>query len=135
MTGFNVSHTITNLQKTQRANNRMIAALQPSGAVGKAVKHMTTGAHRYMVMITHVDTGALKAARRMKMNLNTLEGTVYTHPGARNPRTGVPPAEYDVYEHERGYPHNAMPRTIMEAGRTLRRQALAIIIHGMESGL
>ena len=135
MSGFDVSFTITDLQKAQRANNRAIAALQPSGATGRAVKHMAVGAHRYLVKITHVDTGALKAARRMDLNVDELEGIIFTDPGARNPRSGTPPAEYDVYEHERGWPHNAIPRTILEAGFALRRQAVAILIHEMESGL
>ena len=123
--------TIQGLQKAQDANNRLIAALKPSGAAGKATKAVLMGAHSRYVILTHVDTGALKAARRMKMDAQGLRGYIYTDPNAVNPK-GKRPAEYDIYEQARGGSHAAADRLEAEHGRALRALGVQVLIGGLK---
>ena len=83
---FDVRLSITGLQEAQAANNRAIAAVRPSGGLGRAVQYGTVSAHRYALGYTHVDTGALKSSHRME--LSDTRGRVYIDPGARNARSG-----------------------------------------------
>ena len=55
---------IEGIQEAQAACNRALAAVQPKGALGEAVRWGIAEAHRYAVVITHVDTGALRASHR-----------------------------------------------------------------------
>jgi hypothetical protein len=99
------------LQQAQTNNRRRIQALKPSGARGQAVQYVTSHAHQFLVRITHRDTGALAASRRMMVDYGSARGKLYTSPTARNPRSGAYTAEYDVYEEARGGDHAAWTRT------------------------
>lgn len=121
--------TIEGLQRLQDANVRMIAALEPRGALGEAVRYATAGAHRYAVYVTHVDTGALRASHRMQVV--GVRGRVYLDPTGKNPRSRQRTAVYGLYEEARGGRHAFYRRTIEEAGPRLGREAVAIIIRGM----
>ena len=103
--------TITGLQDAQRANLRHAASVKPSGSLGAAVQEGTLAAQRYMVSITHVDTGALRAS--LMVRVSGLRGEVYIDPGAVNPR-GQAPSEYGPYENARGGEHAFMLRTVTE---------------------
>lgn len=107
---------IKGIQEVQAANNRMIAAMKPRGALGKAVQRGTIRAHRYAVAITHVDTGALRASHRMRSERRGLRGRIFIDPGSRNPRSNVRPYQYGVYEHDRGGEHAFYERTVVEEG-------------------
>lgn len=106
--------TIEGIQHAQEANLRHIAAMQPNGALGRAVQFGTIEAHRYAVAITHVDTGALRASHRMAVSGN--HGRIYVDPTTVNPRTGERPAAYALEEHARGGSHAFYARTDAEAG-------------------
>lgn len=107
---------IKGIQEVQAANRRMIAAVKPRGALGKAVQRGTIRAHRYATMITHVDTGALRASHRMRMERRGLRGMVHIDTSSRNPRSSVRPYVYGVYEHDRGGAHAFYERTVIEEG-------------------
>lgn len=124
-----VKLTITGLQEAQAANLRMIAEVKPSGALGRAVKYALTELHRHAVAITHVDTGSLRASHRMRYEEAgaSARGEIYIDPAAVNPRTHKRPAEYGVYEHDRGGSHAFYDRTRDEAGPKIEREMAQLI--------
>lgn len=118
--------TIKGLQEAQAANNQMIGAMKPSGAFGRAVKHLAAGGHSYAQKITHVDTGGLKAAHRMKVS--GLRGEVFL--GSGTGPSGSP-REYGPFEHARGGSHAFYQRTQDEAGERLGNEALKVLRRGL----
>ena len=109
-----VSVTIVGLQEAQDANLRAIAALRPGGAIDEAIREVTLRAHRHLVAVTHVDTGAYRAAHRIKMTKD--RGVIFVDTGARNPRSGRRVVEYAPIEEARGSSHAAYARTEAEMG-------------------
>ncbi len=126
---FDVKLSITGIQQAQAMNNRAIAELQPSGALGRAVQYGTVTAHRYAIGLTHVDTGALKASHRME--LSSLRGRIYIDPSTSNPRSGQAPATYGPYEHDRGGSHAFYQRVIDEHGAQIEREMERIVQRGL----
>jgi hypothetical protein len=124
---YNPQLTIEGIQEAQARNLLRIAALQPSGAAGEAVRDAAIALHRYAVSITHVGKynvggsmvggGALRAAHRVEVD--GLEGQIYIDPGAKNPRSKTKPREYGVYENARGGEHAFYDRTESEYGPTV----------------
>lgn len=104
--------TIQGIQEAQAANNRLIAYLQPSSRMGALVKNVLTQAHRIAVMITHVDTGALRSSHRMR--LDGIHGEIYIDPTSRNPDSAAKPYMYGVVEHARGGTHRFYERVVTE---------------------
>ena len=121
--------TIRGIQELQRANAKIINALKPEGARGRAVKYGLTEGQRYAQAITHVDTGALKASHRMKYEAGggRAEGTIYIDPTTRNPVTNAYPSIYGVYEHGRFGTHAFYSRVIDERGKVISDGMIAII--------
>ena len=111
--------TIEGIQRLQSNNVARIASLRPSGALGQAIQWGTMIAHRYAVVITHVDTGALRAAHRMRVM--GAEGRVYIDPAARNPRSGELPMVYGEIEHARGGSHAFYQRTVEAVTPQIRK--------------
>lgn len=107
--------TIQGLQDAQRDNLKMIRALTPFSGFGDAIRVVATEVQRYAIMITHVDTGALRASHRIQWN-GGLEAEVSLAESAVNPRTGERTSEYGVYEHERAGTHAFYERTYEERG-------------------
>lgn len=119
---FDVKLSITGIQEVQARNLRRIAALQPEGAAGQAVKDALIALQRYAVQVTHVGKyvggGALKNSHRIGYEGGT-EGTIYIDPSSVSPRRGTSkarPAEYGIYENARGGEHAFYDRTVAEAG-------------------
>lgn len=121
-----MSLTIRGLQRAQAMQQRAYAALQPSGALGQAIQYITAHALRYVISITHVDTGALRASHRMLVG--PARGSIYLSPVGANPRTGQRPAEYGVYEHARGGEHAFYDRTSAEVGEKLLKQGVSLVV-------
>jgi hypothetical protein len=105
-----INLTIKGLQEAQDRNLRLIAAMQPEGALGRAVQYATVEGFRYLTSVVHVDTGAYKAANRMALQAGA--GRIYVDPGAHNPRTRRPVVEYAPQEEARGGEHAAYARTL-----------------------
>jgi hypothetical protein len=125
-----IEPNLRQLQEIQAANRKMIQALQPSGASGRAIKDMTIRAQRYAVINTHVwpdRGGGLRASHTMEVQ--GLHGRVYIAHGV-NPR-GQDPAEYGVYEHARGGDHAFYDLVMSEHGDEMGNAAIRIIKGGM----
>ena len=122
---------IRGIQEVQAANNRMMAAFKPRGALEKAIHGATMRAHRYAVAITHVDTGALRASHRMRMERRGMRGVVYIDPGSVNPRSSVRPYRYGVYEHDRGGDHAFYERTVEEEGPRIADEAVRSLVRSL----
>lgn len=110
--------TLKGLQEAQAANLKIIAALKPGGAVGKATQLMTVKAFRWVVTMTHVgETGFLRTSRRM--DVQELEGIIYTASSLN--KFGQNPKGYDVPEQARGGTHqtyvNFMATQALAVGR------------------
>lgn len=118
--------TIEGIQEAQMANLRAIEAMEPNGAFGKAIKDITMSAHAYAVKITHVDSGALKASHRMKIEQQGYRGVISLDGRASGPNGN--PAEYGPYEHGRGGSHAFYERTVREAGRGITDKAVQRIV-------
>ena len=116
--------SIEGIQEVQQRNLKRIAAMQPSGEVGAAVRDAIVALHRYAVAITHVGMyqrngttvggGSLRGSHRMEVD--GLSGMVYIDPSAKNPRSKTKPVEYGVYENARGGEHAFYDRTVNEEG-------------------
>lgn len=115
--------TIQGIQEAQQRNQRQIAELRPTGALGRAVQYATATLQRHAIGVTHVDTGSLRASHRMRLEAGGLRGVIYIDPGSVNPRSGRKPSIYGVTEHERGGSHAFYDRTVAEAGSQTMKQA------------
>lgn len=113
--------SIQGIQETQQANLRQVAAMQPSGRFGEMIRQATLAAQRYAVMITHVDTGTLRASHRVEVM--GLRGQIYIDPVSISPKGGRP-AVYGVAEHNRGGSHAFYARTESEAGERIAQSAI-----------
>ncbi len=129
---FDVKLSITGLQQAQQRNLRAIAALSPSGALGRAIKLGTVEAHRYAVAITHVDTGSLKASHRIE--LTNDRGRVFIDPAAVNPRRGRPVEDYAIWEHRRGGTHAFYERVVSERGQQIGAAMSRLVKVGIHGG-
>lgn len=129
---YNPQLSIEGIQEVQARNNRRIAAMQPSGAAGQAVRDAVVALHRYATQITHVGKyvggGALKSSHRM--DVEELEGKVYIDPASTSPRRTkrkYKPVEYGIYENARGGEHAFYDRTVDEIGDQVSARAQAMI--------
>lgn len=106
--------TIEGLQKAQQRHIKRMSAVKPEGTLGEAIYSILVPAFRYLVQITHVDTGSLKASQRMryKNRGHLSQGELYIDKRTRNPRSGRRPSEYGVYEERRGGSHASYKRTL-----------------------
>ena len=141
MAGFDINLTITGLQEAQAKNVRQIAALKPTGALGRAVQYGTVEAQRYAVINTHVGKyksgktgswvggGTLRASHRMQVD--GVRGRVYIDPSATNPRTGQRAAEYGPYEHDRGGTHAFYQLVIDEQGGAIEQRMSDMVSVGV----
>ena len=124
-----VRATIEGLQEAQDANLMVIAAMEPGGALEQATRWVLVGAHRYLVAITHVDTGAYRAGHRME--LKGARGEIFVDPSAINPKTGRKVTSYARHEEARGGSHAAYGRTFDEVGARLVAEGQTIIMRAL----
>jgi hypothetical protein len=118
-----VTMTIKGLQEAQQANQRRLAELKPTGALGRAIQYATATLQRHAIGVTHVDTGSLRASHRMRLEAGGLRGVIYIDPSAVNPRSGQKTSVYGPHEHARGGSHAFYARTVSEAGPQVEKQA------------
>ena len=119
--------TIRGIQEAQQDNNQRIAALQPGGSFGRAIQYATAQAHRYALIVTHVQTGALRGSHRMKVS--GTRGEIYIDPNSVNPK-GAKPSIYGPVEHNRGGTHAFYRRVYDEHGAEIARTAGQIFAQG-----
>lgn len=108
--------------KAQAAMLRAIAAVQPTGALGKAVKEALLMAQAYAAEITHEDTGTL-ARSHLIQYAGAASGFVYPSPYNINPKSHKPPSYYAIYEESRGGGHAFYARTVDERGQEILNKA------------
>lgn len=118
---------IKGMQEAQAAVLKVIAALKPTGAVGKATQVMTIRAFRWVIIQTHVATGALKASRRMEVQ--ELKGIIFTASG-RN-KYGHNPRGYDVPEQARGGSHQTYVNFIATQALAVGRLGIITMIKNL----
>ena len=106
--------TIEGLQEAQEWNLREVANLKPDSGFGKLLQQLTTDLHRYVVTITHVITGTLRAAQEMVPDLDNLRMTIQIAEDAQNPVSHAFAADYGYGEEMRGGEHAFYQRTIDE---------------------
>lgn len=131
---------IESIQRVQERNLKRIAALQPTGRAGIAVRDAIVALHRYAVAITHVGRydrmgvpgkkigGSLRASHRME--ISGLEGQIYIDPNSVNPLKQKP-VVYGVYENARGGEHAFYDRTVNEEGPSVREKVIVEIKDGL----
>lgn len=119
-----IDGSIVGLQEAQQAMLKAIMAARPEGGLGRAIYYLAyVEAHRFLVSITHVDTGSYRASQYI-----TQEGDaryrLHIAPDTVNPRTGQRPADYGPIEEARGGKHAAYWRTYEQgpnfAGRAFK---------------
>jgi len=92
--------SIKGLQEAQQANLQMVRAMQPAGALGRAIQYAGLAMHRHVVPSTPHDYGALRAAHRVENK--PLQARIYIDPGATAPRRKARPAVYGAILHGQG---------------------------------
>lgn len=105
---------IRGIQDAQRGNAHLMAAFKPGGKFAKVIWKVTASLHRYAVGITHVITGSLRAAHRMRMQPDGMTGYIWIDQDAVNPRNKQRPSKYGYYEEKRGGSHAFYRRTVEE---------------------
>lgn len=117
---------IRGLQEAQAAALRAIAALKPTGALGRAVRYVVLAAHRFATANTPVDTGSWRASHRPQVQGTT--GRIFLDPAALNPKSHSHPAVYGpVLELTRKGRYAVYARTVNEAGPEILAQGGQII--------
>jgi hypothetical protein len=117
--------TVQGLEKIQAARMQLIYAMQPNGALGKAVLLGTTQMFRGVQTRIHRDTGTYAAAQIPKVN--GLKGMVYT--GAyKNPKSGQAASVYGPFEEARGGGHAAYANTFKGDAPGVMHDAIKIVI-------
>jgi hypothetical protein len=107
--------SIRGLQEAQRAILKTIAAVKPTGALGRAVLYLAIDAYRTAVALTHVDTGALRASHNL-ITEGDARYRIAIRSGAYNPRTRALTSKYGPAEHGRGGSHAFYQRTYDRGG-------------------
>lgn len=100
-----IGTSIRGIQQAQQAMEKAYNAVQPQGALGRAVKVVTAGAHRAAVANTPWDSGGLRAAHRMRLSSHAKAamGVIDIDPSQRNPRqNNQRPYEYGARLHNQG---------------------------------
>lgn len=108
-------------QEVQLALVQAFAAVQPDGALGKAVKAATSSVFAGVYGRTHEDTGTLRAAVRLSME-GTM-GRVY-NASLKNPRSG---ARTSVYGPIREALDGMYRDTFTEDGASIAADALRMV--------
>lgn len=124
---FNVQ--IRGYEEAQRGVRQTIEAIKPTSGLGRGVKEALLILHRHSVIVTHVDTGALRASHIM--DFSGSQGRIFISSSTRNPRSGQPPAIYGPAEHARGMDHAFYERTYMERGDAAAQAGMNMILRAL----
>lgn len=118
---------ITGLQETQRAMTKAVGAVKPANGLGRAVQFVGISAQRYMIGVTHVDTGAYRASQLIQYE-GPARLRISVNPNARNPRTRALVSSYAPIEEGRGGDHAAYERTYNYARTALAPRAVSMLM-------
>ncbi len=119
------SITVQGYEQIQAAQRKLLEALKPNGALGKAVLYGTVQMQRGVTTRVHRDTGTYAASQMG--DVQGLAGRVYTA-GNRNPESGEPASAYGPYEEARGGGHAAYGTTFTSDAPGVIADAIKIIL-------
>ncbi len=105
-----MSARIEGVEEVEAALAKAAEVAGKGNTLEQAAGFVARRAHYYMVSITHVDTGALKASHAIEQRGKMT--VLYQHPAVVNPRSGKRPADYGVYENAHGGLHAFYDRTM-----------------------
>ena len=132
--------SIQGLQRAMERNLRRIAAMKPGGVRGQAVQYGASEFDRVLKVVTPVDTGSLRASRRITFEASVPRAQVFTSASSYNPRSRTPPIEYDVYLHAHGGKGRAagtyqasFPHTMRYYGPRIVKNMAEIISDGIRN--
>jgi hypothetical protein len=112
-------------EQIQAANRKLLQAMLPSGALGKAVLYGTQQMQKGTTARAHVDTGTYKASQTA--DVHGLIGRVYTASN-RNPKSGAAASAYGPYEEARGGSHAAYATTFSQDAPGVMVEAIKLVI-------
>ncbi len=125
-TQVDIDIKVRGLERIQAAARQVVEAMTEGGALGKAVRHVALGAHRYATDRTVVDTGTWRASQRVEVK--GLRGRIFIDPSAVNPKGGGKPSEYGAgLELRRGGRYAAYQQTFDQAGMNLLKEGAKIV--------
>lgn len=100
--------TVQGYQELQAAQRKLVEAMEPTGALGEAVKQTTLKMQKGVISRAHELTGTYKASQMIEVD--GLNGRVYTAAN-QSPRGGVA-SVYGPIEEARGGSHAAYGATV-----------------------
>lgn len=109
----------------QAANQKLIADMKPTGALGKAVLYGAQQFQKGVQSRAHVDTGTYKASQMA--DAQGLVGRAYTASN-RNPKSGASASTYGPYEEARGGAHAAYATTFRTDAPGVMASAIGLIV-------
>ena len=104
------------LAATTRRLDRTREMLKARGVLGQQIRQVARTIFDYMRAITHVESGALRAAERFTFDPEDVSAVVDIDPHAPPRKGKTLPVEYGIYEHARGGTHAFMQRAMSERG-------------------
>jgi hypothetical protein len=120
-----VSVVVQGYQELQAAAQKLVAAAQPSGALGKAVQLATLQSQQGVKGRAHVQTGTYQGS--VILDYADLLGHVFIAPNA-NPVSGSLASVYGPIEEARGGEHAAWATTMQQDAPGVMVQAAQIIL-------
>lgn len=115
-------------EQIQAANRRLLEAMKPSGALGKAVLYGTQQMQKGTSARVHVDTGTYRASQTAAVQ--GLIGRVYTASN-RNPKGGAAASTYGPYEERRGGSHAAYATTFRSDTPGVMMSAIGLVVDAL----
>lgn len=144
---FDLNLSIRGIQDAQAANLNVVRQMSAQGALGRANQMILLESHRYLVGVTHVDTGAYRASHRIKISgvggrytdagstpIRGLWGVIAPDPTARNPKSGRLVGEYALIEERRGGAHAAYGRTFRDGTIRAAQRAMRMLMRELDNG-
>jgi len=119
------SAVVKGYEELQAANRKLLAAVQPQGALGAANLYATKSMLRGVEGRVHTDTGTYKASLRAEFT--GLVGRVYVAPN-RNPKSGAIASMYARHEEARGGSHAAFANTAKQDEQRVAQEGVQLII-------
>ena len=110
------------LTKVLNVMNRAIAAVLPTGELGRAIQFATPEVREYAASVTHRVTGALANAHTWKYIARIPMGEVFISPSAQGAGSSRP-SKYGIVEHARGGDHAFYDKTVRERGQAILTRA------------
>ncbi len=117
---------ISGLQEAQAACLKLLAAMQPSGGLGKAVNYGLAAASRLAIAGTPTDTGSWRASHRVAQQ--GLRGELFIDPSARNSRNNALVQVYAAANARRKGGRYDVYKTVYQQQTTIAQEAARFVL-------